>query len=111
LELTAAALMVKVAVLAAAGTRTEAGVVRAPGMLLESVTVAPPVGAAFEVVTLHVVEVAEASDTLVHDKDVRVSGALIEIASVLVPPFRLAVRFAVWSVLMAAAVAVNVALV
>jgi hypothetical protein len=83
LELTAAAVAVKVAVVAAAGTSTEAGTVKAETRLLPRVTVVPPVGAALETVTVQVV-VAEAARVALpqfREETEIAAGAVIEKAA------------------------------
>ena len=63
---TAAAAAVNVAVVAAAATVTDAGTVNAEVALLESVTMEPPAGAAFESTTLQVVVADAARVVFVH---------------------------------------------
>jgi len=72
---TAAAVAVKVAVVALPATTTEGGTVKADVRLLASVTVVPPVGAAWESVTEQVVVAAAARLVLPHCKE------LIDIAA------------------------------
>jgi len=105
----AAAVAVKVDVVVPASTITEAGAVRALVILLERATVVPPEGADWEIVTVQVVDADEASETLTHDSELTDIVAVTEIATDLVPPFRVAVRFEVWLVVTVAAVAVKVA--
>ncbi|MCU1336772.1 MAG: hypothetical protein JWO19_2353 [Bryobacterales bacterium] len=111
-DVTAAAVAVKVAVVAAGATVTEAGTVNAEVALLESVTVEPPVGAALESVTVQVVVDDAASVVLVHCGEVRVLGCAVLVRlTVLLEPLRVAVMVGVWSDVTAAAVAVKVAVV
>ena len=107
-ELTTAAVAVNVAMVAPAGTSTEAGTVNTEGGLLASDTVVPPAGAAFEVMTLQVVDAEEVRLVLPHCSDVMVILAVICRVAVLLEPFRVAVMVGVWSEVTAAAVAVNV---
>jgi hypothetical protein len=84
---------VKVAVEAAAATVTDAGTVRARVLLLERVTVEPPVGAALERETVHVVEAEAVRVVLVHWRDDGVTGAATsDRFAVLLTPLRVAVR-------------------
>jgi hypothetical protein len=103
----APAVAVKVVVVAPAGTVTEAGAVSAVTMLLERATSVPPAGAALEIVTVQVVDADGASETLAHDRELTESGGITEIASDLTAPFRVALRFEVWLLVTAAAVAVK----
>ena len=110
-EVTAAAVAVKVAEVAAAATVTEAGTVTAEVLLLARATVAPPAGAALERVTVQEVEEEAARVVLVQSREVGVIGrAVMERAADLVMPLRVAVMVDVWSEVTAAAVAVKVAL-
>jgi hypothetical protein len=110
-EITAAAVAVKVAVEAAAGTVTDPGTVSAPVLLLERVTVEPPLGAALERVTVHVVEAEAVRVVLPHWMDDGVTGAPTSDRFAVLPiPFRVAVRVADWSVVKDPAVTLNVAL-
>jgi hypothetical protein len=77
LAVTAAAVAVNVAVVAPAGTRTEAGTVNADVRLLASETVVPAVGAA-ERVMVQEVEVEADSVVLAHCSPEMVIGAVIE---------------------------------
>ena len=92
--LTLPAVAVNVAVVAAAGTRTDPGAVKAD-RLLERATVAPPAGAALDSVTVHVVEAEGFNETLAQERELSDIGGTTEIATVLTPPFRVAVRFEV----------------
>ena len=84
---------VKVAVEAAAGTVTDPGTVSAPVLLLERVTVEPPLGAALERVTVHVVEAEAVRVVLPHWMDDGVTGAPTSDRFAVLPiPFRVAVR-------------------
>jgi hypothetical protein len=85
------AVAVKVAVVLAAATVTEAGTVSAP-WLLESVTVAPPV---CETVTVQVDMAPEPRLDGAQLSLVRVIGAANAIVAVWVVPFRVAVTVAV----------------
>ena len=80
---TAAAVAVKVAVVAPAGTSTEAGTVKAEVRLLVSETVVPALGAALETVTVHVVLAEAAKLVLPHCRaeTVIALGAVIEIVT------------------------------
>jgi hypothetical protein len=91
LEVTAPAVAVKVAVVAAAGTRTEAGTVNAVVRLLANATADPPAGAALDSVTVHVVEVEAPRVVLPQVRVLTDIPAVTEIASDLVVPFRVAV--------------------
>jgi len=91
---TAAALAVKVALVALAGTATEAGTVSAEVRLLERATVEPAAGAGPERVTVQVVEAEAARVVLAHCREERVRvavGAVMEIARGLVEEPREAV--------------------
>jgi hypothetical protein len=77
LEVTEPAVAVKVAEVAVAGTVTEAGTVRA-ALLEERDTEAPPVGAAFDSVTVQEVLAFDASPEALHVRDVRPPGASSE---------------------------------
>jgi hypothetical protein len=74
LAVTAAAVAVKVAVVAPEGTSTEAGTVKAEVRLLERATREPPVGAALERLTVQEVEVEAARLVLTHSSDESVTG-------------------------------------
>ena len=78
--MTAAAVAVKVAVAAPAGTRTEAGTVSADVRLLARETVVPAVGAA-ESVIVHEVEAEAPRVVLAHCSPEMVIGAVIEKAA------------------------------
>ena len=69
-----------VAVVAAAATVADAGTVNAEVALLESVTVVPPVGAALERVTVHVVVEDAARVVFVHCSDVNVIAAAVTVS-------------------------------
>jgi hypothetical protein len=73
---TVAAVAVKVAVVAPDCTSTEAGTVKAETRLLDSATVVPPAGAAFETVTVQVVEAEAVRLVLAHCSDVMVIGTM-----------------------------------
>jgi hypothetical protein len=83
LEVTAAAVAVNVAVVAAAATVTDAGTVTAEVALLERATAAPPAGAACERVTVQVVVADGANVVLVQRREVGVTGVVAPSA---VPP-------------------------
>jgi hypothetical protein len=89
------AVTVKLAVVAFAATVTEAGTVRAVGMLLARLTAVPPAGAAFERVTEQLAEPPVVSETLVHDSVESDSGGITVIANVFTPPFKVALTLAV----------------
>ena len=72
--MTAAAVAVKVAVVAPEGTSTEAGTVKAEVRLLESETVDPPMGAELERLTVQEVEVEAERLVLTHSRDEMVRG-------------------------------------
>jgi hypothetical protein len=110
-EVTAATLAVKVAVVAAAATTTEAGTVRAAVALLDNATLVPPVDAAFDKVTVQVVVDDGARLVLAHCSEDTVIGAVTLIVMGRLDPFNAAVRIAVWLEVTAAAVAVKVAVV
>ena len=93
--MTAEAVAVNVAVVAPDGTRTEAGTVNAEATLLESKTVAPPLGAAFEIVIVQEVEPDAASLVLPHCMEVIEMGACSERLAVVLTAFKLAVTDAV----------------
>ena len=71
---------VKLAVVAPDCTKIETGTVRAEAKLLESDTVVPPVGAAWEMVTLQVVEPEGARLVVPHCREVTEIG---EVAAVM----------------------------
>ena len=106
--ITAAAVATKVAVMAVAGTVTDAGTVKALVTLLERATADPPVGAALESVMVQFV-VAEGSRVApVHWSELRViGGAVIVSPTDLLEALRVAVIVGVWSAVTAAAVAVK----
>jgi hypothetical protein len=93
-EATVPAVAVKVAVDAVAGTRTEAGTANAVVALLESATVEPPVGAALERVTVHVVVDNTARLVLMHCSEVTRGGATSDRLAVLVTPLSVPVTVA-----------------
>ena len=93
--MTAAAVAVNVAVVAAAGTATDAGTVNAEVALLERVTVEPPVGAALERVTVQVVVEDAARVVFVHCSDVSVIGAVTVSVADWVEPLSVAVMIGV----------------
>ena len=78
--MTAAAVAVKVAVVAPDCTKIESGTVRAEVKLLESDTVVPAAGADWESVTLQVVEADAARLVVPHCRDVTEIG---EVAAVM----------------------------
>ena len=82
---------VKVAVVAAAATVTDAGTVTAEVALLERVTREPPVGAALERVTVQDVVEDAARVVLVHCREVKVRGAVSVRVTVWLEPLRVAV--------------------
>jgi hypothetical protein len=89
---TVAAVAVKVAVVAPDCTSTEAGTVKAETRLLDSATVVPPAGAAFEMVTVQVVEAEAARLALPHCSDVIcIEVATSERLAVVLTPLKLAV--------------------
>ena len=93
MEVTAAAVAVKVAVVAAAATVTEAGTVTAEVRLLERATDDPPVGAALERVTVQVVVAEAARVVLAQSRELSVGGAAVTLmVAVLLEPLRVAVR-------------------
>jgi len=109
---TAAAVAVNVAVVAADATVTEAGTVRAEVMLLERATTEPPDVAALERVTVQVVVEEAARVVLAHCKELRVIAAAVMVrVAVLLAPLRVAVMVGVWLEVTVAAMAVNVAVV
>jgi len=109
---TAAAVAVNVAVVAADATVTEAGTVRAEVMLLERATTEPPDVAALERVTVQVVVEEAARVVLAHCKELRVIAAAVMVrVAVLLAPLRVAVMVGVWLEVTAAAVAIKVAVV
>ena len=79
--MTAPALTAIAAVFVPAGTNTDAGTVRAEATLLAKVTVVPPAGAAFEMMTLQVVEAEAARLVVPHCRDVIEIGAVMERAA------------------------------
>ncbi len=111
LEVTVAAVAVNVAVVAPAATVTEAGTVSAVVLLLFSVTLDPPVGAACDNVTVQLDVPAELTVVGVHCTAVTVTVGDTVSEAVAEPPFSVAVTVAVWLEVTVAAVAVNVAVV
>ena len=78
--------------MAAAATVTVAGTVTADVLLLVSATTEPPLGAAADSVTVHVVDVEAASVVLVHCSEPGVTdGAVMLSATLLLAPFSVAV--------------------
>ena len=75
MEVTAAAVAAKVAVVAPAGIVTEAGMVTAEVALLERAMEDPPVGAALERVTVQVVAVEAVRVVLMQSRELSVAGA------------------------------------
>jgi hypothetical protein len=78
-ELTAVVLAEKVAVVAPAATVTFAGTVAAP-LSLDSVTVAPPAGAALPSVTVPVEETVPTTVLGLNDTDDSVGGLMVKVA-------------------------------
>ena len=95
LEVTAAAVAIKVAVVAAEATVTEAGTVKAEVLLLERSTTEPPEGAAFERVTVQVVVARIARVVLAHCRDVGVATVTSDKLEVALTPFSVALAVAV----------------
>jgi hypothetical protein len=92
LAVTAAAVAVKVAVVAPPGTVTVAGMVSADANVLTRVTTDPPAGAAFERVTVQTVDVDAARLVELHASEVTDIAPLIANGRPLLDPFRVAVR-------------------
>ena len=91
-EAIAAAVAVKVAEDAAAGTVTEAGTVSTEVTLLERATLEPPAGAALESVTVQVVVEDAGTVVLVHCRELSVGGSAVTlIVTGLLVPFKEAV--------------------
>jgi len=67
-------LIVNVAVVALAATVTDAGTVSTVALVSISVTLAPPTGAAFESVTVHVVEEFGPRVWAAHSSEISVAG-------------------------------------
>jgi hypothetical protein len=82
---------VKLAVVAPPETVTDAGTVRAPVLLLESVTIDPPVGTALESVTVQVVEASAARLVLTHWRDEMAGTVTSDRFVVWLMPFNVAV--------------------
>jgi hypothetical protein len=101
------AVAVKLAVVDPAPTNSDPGTV-STAVLLDSVTVPPPV---FVSVTVHVLVPPAPSVEGVHDTALTVTGLAREIDAVRVPPFKAAVKVAVWSDAIVPAVAVKLAVV
>jgi len=76
-EVTAAAVAVKVAIVAPDDTGIEAGTVKAETRLLASATLTPPAGAALESVTVQVVVPEAVKVVLPHCSDETDTGATI----------------------------------
>jgi hypothetical protein len=110
---TFAAVALKLAVVACEGTTTEAGTVKAEGMLLARATVAPPAAAAEDRVTAQVVAAFGARvvfTQLTDDSDDGPEPCVTRERFVLtLVPFRLPVTVAVWLVVNEPAVALKVA--
>lgn len=85
----------KLAVVAVAGTVTEAGSVRTLGIAPAMATEAPPVGAALVNVTVQLVLALEASVGAAHCKEEISGGATREMDALLEEPLREAVTVAV----------------
>ena len=94
MEVTAAAVAVMVAVVAAGATVTEAGTVTAEVALLERATVEPPVGAALERVTVQVVVEEATRVVLAQSRDVGVRGSTNDKFAVALTPFSVALAVA-----------------
>ena len=94
-EVTAAAVAVKVAVVAAAATVTDVGTVTAEVALLERVTRELPVGEALESVTVQDVVEDATRVVLVHCREVKVIGAVSVRVTVLLEPLRVVVMVGV----------------
>jgi len=112
-DVTNPAFAVNVAVAAPEATVTDAGTIKMEGTLLDNVTLAPSAPAAFEIVTVHTVELAEARLALAHCSEVIVvpaAAVTVSAADALDPP-AVAVTVTFWSDVTAPAVAVNVAVV
>jgi hypothetical protein len=106
---TVPAVAANVAVVAAAGTVTEAGTVSSVVSLAASVTTLPPVGAGWVNVIVHVLETPDAKVAGAQDSDDTLGppGATVIVAVVVLPP-SVAVRMTVWDVATDPAVAVKV---
>ena len=104
------AVAVKVAVVAPAATATEAGTVSNP-LLLDSVMLAPPAGAAEDTVTVHVELLPVARAVGLHPIELIKIGGVNETTAVCVLLLYVAVMVADPLVVIVPAVAVNVALV
>ena len=85
----------KVPVVAPAATVTEAGTVKADDALLVNVTAAPPVNAAAESVTVHVVLPFEVSVLDVQERLLIVGAVTSDSVAVAVVPFSAPVKVAV----------------
>ena len=101
------AVTVKVPVVAAAATVTEAGVVSS-ALLSDSVTVVPPVGADLLRVTVQVLEAPEASEVGAHATEESVTAAARPIVAVFDTLPSVAVTTADWSLVIVPAVSVKV---
>ena len=86
---------VNVALVAAAATETDAGTLRAEGVLLDNATLTPPVAAALDSVTVHIVVEDAASVVPAHCSEDTVTGATRERPAVTVTPFSAALTVAV----------------
>ena len=82
---------VKVPLVEPAGTETEVGTVRTFVMLLESITVAPPLGAPAERVTVQFVLPIALKVVLAHCKELNTATGLTVRVTVLLTPLRVAV--------------------
>ena len=100
----------KVATADPAGIRTEAGTLTATATLLDKDTLAPPDGAAFEIVTEQAVVADGARLELAHCSEVTCAGATNETVALAVTPASAAVTEAVESVVNEPAVALKVEL-
>jgi hypothetical protein len=105
---TEAAVAVKVAVVAAAATVTEAGTGRA-ALSEESATAEPPVGAALDRVTVQVETLPDTTDTGAQSSEVTVGGVGVTVRAAVAVPFSDAVSVTAWLAVTVAAVAVKVA--
>ena len=91
---TAAAVTAKVALVALAGTATEAGTLSAEGRLLVRTTVEPVAGAGSERVIMQAAEVEAGMVVLAHSRDEIRPGATSEMLAVVLAPFKVAVMVA-----------------
>ena len=108
-EVTTPPLAVNVAAVAPDATVTLAGTIRAAGALLASETLAPPLPAAFEIVTVQLAAPEDARLVLAHCSDVIVVDTVTDNPVETLDAPTVAVTVTLWSEVTAAAVAVNVA--